>query len=96
MRRAPIPTAALLAAAGLVLCAGTAAAQSPGAPAGEARGLRYLSWSGRTEVAPATPASLSAAPGRTDLRRPNPVIRTAPIVRTPKCSCVPQTAASSI
>ena len=74
MRRAPIPTAALLAAAGLVLCAGTAAAQSPGAPAGEARGLRYLSWSGRTEVAPATPASLSAAPGRPDLRRPNPVI----------------------
>ena len=45
MRRAPILTTALLAIAGVVLSAGAASAQSAGAPSGEARGLRYLSWS---------------------------------------------------
>jgi len=67
---------ALLAVAGLVLSAGGAAAQAAGTPAGEARGLRYLSWSGRSEAAPAAPASDPAAPaaGRRDLRRPNTVI----------------------
>jgi len=76
LRRPPNLTTALLAAAGLVLSAGGAAAQSAGAPAGEARGLRYLSWPGRSEAAPAAPASGPAAPaaGRRDLRRPNTVI----------------------
>lgn len=76
MRRAPILTTALLAAAGVALFAGAASAQSAGAPAGEARGLRYLSWSGRGEVAPTAPAATSGAPaaGRRDLRRPNTVI----------------------
>lgn len=73
MRRAPILTTALLAAAGVVLFAGTASAQSAGGPASEARGLRYLSWSSRGEAAPASPAA-PAAPARRDLRRPNTVI----------------------
>ena len=71
MRRSPILKTALLAAASLVLSAGGAAAQTAGAPAGEGRGLRYLSWPGRSEAAPAAPA---AAAGRRDLRRPNTVI----------------------
>lgn len=74
MRRAPILTTALLAAAGLVLCAGTASAQTVGTPAGEARGLRYLSWSSRAEATPAPSAATAAASGRRDLRRPNAVI----------------------
>lgn len=69
MRRAPILTAALLAAAGVALCAGTASAQAPG----EARGLRYLSWPSRSGAVPA-PAGAPATPDRRDLRRPNPVI----------------------
>lgn len=76
MRRAPILTTALLAAAGVALFAGAASAQSADAPAGEARGLRYLSWSGRGEVVPTAPAATSGAPAaaRRDLRRPNTVI----------------------
>ncbi len=72
MRRSPILTTALLAAAGVVLCAGGASAQSVGAPAGEARGLRYLSWPGRSEAV--TTAAPVAPEGRRDLRRPNAVI----------------------
>lgn len=75
MRRSPILTTALLAAAGMVLSAGAASAQTAGAPAGEARGLRYLSWPGRSEAAPAAaPVGPVAADGRRDLRRPNAVI----------------------
>ena len=73
MRRPSILTTALLAAAGVVLFAGAAAAQTVGAPAGEARGLRYLSWPSRSEAGPAAPAAAPAA-GRRDLRRPNTVI----------------------
>ena len=75
MRRSPILKTALLAAASLVLSAGGASAQTAGAPAGEGRGLRYLSWPGRSEAAPAAPAAApAAAAGRRDLRRPNTVI----------------------
>jgi hypothetical protein len=77
LRRAPILTTTLLAAAGVALFAGAASAQSAGAPAGEARGLRYLSWSGRGEVVPTAPAATSGVPAaaaRRDLRRPNTVI----------------------
>ena len=75
MRRSPILTTALLATAGMVLSAGGASAQTAGAPAGEARGLRYLSWPGRSEAAPAAAPVVAVAPeGRRDLRRPNNVI----------------------
>lgn len=75
MRRAPILTTALLVAAGGVMFAGTASAQNAGAPASEARGLRYLSWSSRGEAAPAVPVAAAVpAPPRRDLRRPNTVI----------------------
>ena len=75
MRRSPILKTALLAAASLVLSAGGASAQTAGATAGEGRGLRYLSWPGRSEAAPAVPAAAPvAAAGRRDLRRPNTVI----------------------
>ena len=76
MRRSPILTTALFAAASVVLSAGGASAQTAGAPAGEARGLRYLSWPGRSEAAPAAAAVAPAPPaaGRRDLRRPNTVI----------------------
>ena len=75
MRRSPILKTALLAAASLVLSAGGASAQTAGAPAGEGRGLRYLSWPGRSEAAPAVPAAAPvAAAVRRDLRRPNTVI----------------------
>lgn len=76
MRRAPILTTALFAAASVVLSAGGVSAQTAGAPAGEARGLRYLSWPGRSEAAPAEAAVPPASPatGRRDLRRPNTVI----------------------
>jgi len=76
LRRAPILTTALLAAAGVALFAGAASAQSADVPAGEARGLRYLSWSSRGEVVPTAPATTSGAPAaaRRDLRRPNTVI----------------------
>lgn len=70
MRRSPILTTALLAVAGVALCAGTASAQVPG----EARGLRYLSWPSRPEATPAAPAGAPAVSGRRDLRRPNTVI----------------------
>lgn len=75
MRRAPILTTALLAAAGVVLFAGNASAQNADASPGQARGLRYLSWSSRAEAAPAAPAAAApASPVRRDLRRPNTVI----------------------
>lgn len=76
MRRAPILTTTLFAVAGVVLFAGNASAQSARAGTGESRGLRYLSWSGRGEVAPANPAAAPApsGPTRPDLRRPNAVI----------------------
>lgn len=76
MRRSSILTTVLLAAAGGVLFVGQASAQGAGAPTGESRGLRYLSWSGRGEAAPASPAAAPAAsaPPRRDLRRPNSVI----------------------
>ena len=75
MRRAPILTTALLAAAGLVLFADDAFAQSAGAPTGEARGLRYLSWPSRDEAGPAARAAAApAVAGSRGLRRPNTVI----------------------
>ena len=74
MRRPSILTTALLAAAGVVLFAGGASAQNAGAPAGEARGLRYLSWSSRSEANALAPAAVPGAAGRRDLRRPNTVI----------------------
>lgn len=70
MRRAPILTTALFAAAGVVLFAGAVSAQSADTPAGEARGLRYLAWPSRGQ--PALVAA--AAPDRRGLRRPNTVI----------------------
>ncbi len=42
--------------------------------AGEARGLRYLSWNGRTAPAAGEASPVSAPPERADLRRPNRVI----------------------
>ncbi|MEY4556800.1 MAG: hypothetical protein RL093_1919, partial [Pseudomonadota bacterium] len=54
--------------------AGNASAQTAGAPTGEARGLRYLSWPSRGEASPAAAAAAPAAAGRRDLRRPNTVI----------------------
>ena len=95
MRRSSILTTALLAAAGVVLFAGTASAQSAGAPAGEARGLRYLSWPSRGEANPAAPAAAPAAAGRRDLRRPNTVIphggftATAPVPTRPGLTPAP-------
>ncbi|MGZ9098574.1 MAG: hypothetical protein ACXW3O_02620 [Brevundimonas sp.] len=76
MRPASILTTALLAAVGAMTVAGSAVAQTAGAPAGEARGLRYLSWSGRGPVAaaPAEASPARPAPARRDLRRPNTVI----------------------
>jgi hypothetical protein len=74
LRRSPILTTALLAAAGVVLCAGGASAQTAGAPAGEARGLRYLSWPGRSEAGHAAAPVAPAGAARRDLRRPNTVI----------------------
>lgn len=77
MRRPHTLTSGLASAA--LLCTGawalgtSASAQS----AGEARGLRYLSWNGRTEAAAAVPGPSAAAPAATarrDLRRPNMVI----------------------
>jgi hypothetical protein len=83
LRRSPILKTALLAAAGLVLSAGGAAAQSADVPAGEARGLRYLSWPGRSEAAPAAAATGPAAVARRDLRRPNTVIPHGGFASTP-------------
>ncbi|MGV8929235.1 MAG: hypothetical protein ACOH1E_05755 [Brevundimonas sp.] len=74
MRRAPILTSAFLAAAGVVLFAAAASAQTADAPAGEARGLRYLSWSSRGEVTRPTPAVATPAAPYRSLRRPNRVI----------------------
>jgi len=74
LRRPPILTTALFATAGMVLLAGDASAQSAGAPAGEARGLRYMSWPSRGEASPAAPAAAPSAAERRDLRRPNTVI----------------------
>ena len=77
MRRASTLAAAALAATGAMALAGAAPAQTI-PTAGQAQGLRYLTWQGRGE-APA-PASRDAvrsaqpAAARTDLRRPNPVI----------------------
>ena len=76
MRRQLHVTTALLAAAGGVLFAPDASAQSVPAPTGEVHGLRYVAWSGRGETASAPrPAAVApASPIRRDLRRPNPVI----------------------
>ncbi|MDP2116082.1 MAG: hypothetical protein Q8J71_01610 [Brevundimonas sp.] len=75
MRRPPILTTVLLAAAGGMLFCGSASAQNAGAPASEARGLRYLSWASRTEAAPSAVAAPADAPAvRRGLRRPNTVI----------------------
>ncbi len=71
-----LATAALVGGAALDAQAQNAGAEA--APAGEARGLRYLSWSGR----PQPSATVSSAPEagraptdvRRDLRRPNRVI----------------------
>lgn len=48
-------------------------AQAQAAPAGEARGLRYLSWSGRPEPSAIQPGAVPTDVRR-DLRRPNRVI----------------------
>lgn len=77
MRCAITLSTALIALAGAITVAGPAAAQSAPATLGEARGLRYLSWSGRGPVAAAAPVEVPAAraaPVRRDLRRPNTVI----------------------
>lgn len=76
MRRQLHVTTALLAAAGGVLFAGHASAQSVPAPTGEVHGLRYVAWSGRGETvsAPRPAAVAPAGPIRRDLRRPNPII----------------------
>lgn len=75
MSRPKILMTVLLAAAGGTLFCGPALAQSAGATASEARGLRYLSWSSRTEVAPPAVAAAAGAPAaRRTLRRPNTVI----------------------
>lgn len=74
MRRASTLAVAALAATGVLTLADAASAQSAPA-AGQAQGLRYLSWQGRGE--PAAPSARDAArpaPARTDLRRPNTVI----------------------
>ena len=74
MRRASTLAAAALAATGLLTLADAASAQSA-AGAGEARGLRYLSWPGRGEAAdPADRDAARPAANRADLRRPNRVI----------------------
>lgn len=82
MRRASTLAAAALAATGALALAGAASAQSPGQSpgqsgptAGQAQGLRYLTWQGRGETtAPAARDAARPAAARTDLRRPNPVI----------------------
>lgn len=62
---------AALLGTGVLALAGAASAQ----PAGEARGLRYLSWNNRTEAAVQPPATSAPAEApRRDLRRPNRVI----------------------
>lgn len=74
MRRASTLAAAAFAATGLLTLADAASAQSA-AGAGEARGLRYLSWPGRDEAAdPADRDAARPAATRADLRRPNRVI----------------------
>lgn len=75
MRRAHRLTSGLASAAlgciGSLTLATAASAQT----AGEARGLRYLSWSGRNEASvPAPPTPAPIATTRRDLRRPNMVI----------------------
>lgn len=73
MSRAAILAAAVL-SAGFVLTAGEASAQA--APAdGQAAGLRYLAWNGRSGPPAATPAAEAPSiPGAPGLRRPNLVI----------------------
>ncbi|CAN7261414.1 hypothetical protein [Brevundimonas sp. LjRoot202] len=74
MRRASTLAAAAFAATGLLTLADAASAQSASG-AGEARGLRYLSWPGRDEAAdPADRQAARPAATRADLRRPNRVI----------------------
>lgn len=72
MSRVAILAAAIL-SAGVALTAGEASAQA--APAdGQAAGLRYLGWNGRSGP-PATPAAAApSTPGAPGLRRPNLVI----------------------
>ncbi|HEY0599344.1 hypothetical protein [Brevundimonas sp.] len=77
MRRASTLAAAALAASGVMALAGPASAQSPGQPAptaGQAQGLRYLSWQGRGEAMPAARDTAQPEPPRADLRRPSRVI----------------------
>lgn len=74
MRRASTFIAAALAATALLALADAASAQSE-PEAGEARGLRYLSWPGRGEAAdPADRHAARPAAAHADLRRPNTVI----------------------
>ena len=80
-----LATAALACVLGL---AGAAAAQEP---AGAARGLRYLSWPGRTASAPPTEAPTVDA-SRRELRRPNRVIphgAAAGLARSPALTPAP-------
>lgn len=74
MRCAFLLSTALLAVAGAMTVTGSAAAQAAPATPGEARGLRYLSWSGRGPVAAPVEAAPARPAARADLRRPNPVI----------------------
>lgn len=75
MRRPKFLMTVLFAAAGGTLMCGPTLAQSAGATASEARGLRYLSWSSRAEAAqPAVAAGAGAPAERRTLRRPNTVI----------------------
>lgn len=83
MRRAsPHLSAALFVAAGVLALADAASAQSPRESV-EARGLRYLSWQGRSEpAAPVSTDPAQPAPARADLRRPNTVIPHGGIARS--------------
>ena len=77
MRRASTLAAAALAATGALALADAASAQSgPAAPptAGQAQGLRYLTWQGHAEPTPASREVARPASARGDLRRPNTVI----------------------
>lgn len=81
LRRAPLLVSTLAVCAGLGIGA-PAMAQQPPARDGQGAGLRYLSWSGRpapTVTAQPQPQRSEARPqsgvsGRSDLRRPSPII----------------------
>lgn len=77
MPRASFLAVAMLAATGALTLADAALAQDAAPSAGQAAGLRYLSWPGRGAAAapsPAAPAGPVARDARLDLRRPNRVI----------------------